>query len=138
MKHAFNEMNLNARYSHMLWLVEASYADWAFHLVNSYEKVLVLTLKDNAESNRFVHLFDVKDKTKSGRYLESVWEINWVSLLPLAAHRSIRYLAQTAFSGVLQTPEVLLRPGVWGDSQLLNASLSLFFPTSSSRYEEDV
>ena len=131
-------MDINARYNHMLWLVEASYADWAFHLVNSYEKVLVMTLKDDAESNRFVHLFDVKDKAKSGRYLESVWEVNWVSLLPLAAHRSIRYLAQTAFSGVLQTPEVLLRPGVWGDLRLLNASLSLFFPTSSSRYENNV
>ena len=134
MKRVLDEMNLNARYNHMLWLVEASYADWAFHLVSSYDKVLVMTLKDDAESSRFVHLFDMKEKAKTGRYLESVWETNWVSLLPLAAHRSIRFLAQTAFSGVLQTPEELLRPGVWGDLELLNSSLSMFLPTSSSRF----
>lgn len=126
-------MDLNERYDHMLWLVEASYADWAFHLVNSYEKVLIFTLKDGAESNRFVHLYDVKDKSKSGHYLESVWEVNWISLLPLAVHRSIRFLAQTAISAVLQTPETLLRPGVWGDTNMLKEDLTRFIPASASR-----
>ena len=77
-----------------------------------------------------------KNKEKIA-FLESVWEVNWVSLLPLALDKSMRFLMQIAVSATLQVPDELLRPGIWCKSKEMETKLSVFIPSTERGEETD-
>lgn len=121
------------KYHKMLWLVEATYADYAFHVLEEYENMAALTLKDEYQSNRYTHMFDLDKEKEMSSYFQSVWEVNWVSLLPHSLKKSIRFLAQIAYSAVLQTPDELLKPGFWGPKSFFDIHMSDFVPSTEGR-----
>ena len=118
------------KYNKMLWLVEATYADYAFHVLEEYKNMAALTLKDEYQSNRYTHMFDLDKKKKMVSYFQSIWEVNWISLLPHTLKKDIRFLAQTAYSAVLQTPTELLKPGYWGSKEYIDIQMSVFVPST--------
>ena len=66
-----------------------------------------------------------------------MWEVNWVSLLPLALDKSMRFLMQIAVSATLQVPDELLRPGIWCKSKEMETKLSVFIPSTERGEETD-
>ena len=118
------------KYHKMLWLVEAAYADYAFHVVRNYKNMVALTLKDITQSNKYTHMFDLDKTKKMASYFQSVWEVNWVSLLPHSLKKNIQFLAQISHSAVLQTPTDLIRPGYWGMKEEVDTPMSVFIPST--------
>ena len=94
--------------------------------------VLALTLKEPKDSGVFTFI-NTDEETKKRDYIESIWDNNWPSILPLACGQDLRYLYQLALSAILQMPDQLLAPGIWGDHDMLQHSLDEFIPPKESK-----
>ena len=127
------EMEELDRYHSMMWLVEATYGDYAFFPARDFDRVVALTLKDIPDSNQFVFIFPNEKNKEKVAFVESVWEVNWVSLLPLALDKSMRFLMQVAVSATLQVPDELLRPGIWCKEKEMESKLTVFLPLTERR-----
>lgn len=129
-KEMMEDMEETERYHKMMWLVEATYGDYAFYPARDFDNVVALTLKDIPDSSQFVFIFPNEKNKEKIAFLESVWEVNWVSLLPLALDKSMRFLMQIAVSATLQVPDELLSPGIWCKSKEMETKLSVFIPST--------
>ena len=94
--------------------------------------VLELILKEQKDSGVFTYI-NTDEETKKRDYIESIWDNNWPSILPLACGQDLRYLYQLALSAILQMPDKLLAPGIWGDHDMLQHSLDEFIPPKESK-----
>ena len=83
--------------------------------------MLALTIKDYQESGKFVHVYEYAATSK---YVKNVWDNTWISLIPLACNRTVKYLANMAVAASLQQVDRLATPVVFGDPLLVNENLS--------------
>lgn len=64
-KEMMEDMEETERYHKMMWLVEATYGDYAFYPARDFDNVVALTLKDIPDSSQFVFIFpNEKNKEK--------------------------------------------------------------------------
>ena len=56
-KEMMEDMEETERYHKMMWLVEATYGDYAFYPARDFDNVVALTLKDIPDSSQFVFIF---------------------------------------------------------------------------------
>lgn len=112
--------------------MEAAYADYSFYTLERMHNVVALTLKDPMDSGYFTHI-NTDEETKKRDYLVSLWDTNWISILPLACGKSLRYLYQLSISALLQMPDQLQMTGIWGDKEMLDMSLNdIIAPSAGS------
>ena len=124
MERAIDAIETNHGFKHIVWLAEAVYSHSAFSSLKDRKNVLVFSLQNNPVSGVFAHLSDNQDDTRN--YVKSVWNSNWISLIPLACNENFHYLYSLATSAILQMPEFLERPLFFGDQDMLNLRLQEF------------
>ena len=83
--------------------------------------VLVMTIKDYQLSGYFAHVYEYSAISK---YVKNIWDNTWISLIPLACDRSVKYLMNMAIAASIQQIDRLTNPVVFGDPLLVDKKLS--------------
>lgn len=83
--------------------------------------VLVMTIKDYQLSGYFAHVYEYSAISK---YVKNIWDSTWISLIPLACDRSVKYLINMAVAASIQQIDQLTNPVVFGDPLLADKKLS--------------
>lgn len=109
------------RFKRLIIFAEAVYADAVFAYAKNLKNVLVLTIKDYQLSGNFIHIYEYSATSK---YVKNVWDNTWISLLPLACNKSVKYLMSMAIAASLQQVDQLASPVMFGDPMLVNQELS--------------